>query len=1008
MVSNFDLKFFEDKLRQNGFDIKPEKLDIDKAFFKDIKINDSYLLFDNGFFSIIFIYTEKIHKKTIVRNCRDFYRKRPFKSLLIFSNVNEAILVTFPNGADGEARILHIEDRLYHTDEEALSSIRFDRDINNFSSLINNYLPYEKVRKEFFEEYRNKYQELVSILTEHLESKLSREYAQRFLGRLMFLYFLQKKGWLANDKEYINKLKDFNDLNDLIYNSLNNPNNNKNIPYLNGSLFDREDYLTDELINKISDKTTKFFRDIREFFNHYNFTVDEASPLEVEVSIDPYLLGTVFENMLPENERGQKGTFYTPPAEISFIIRRAISNYLHLNGFNTEDMVITKNINGSMKTIFEDGINRFIDELAKTKNIGELERFKDLLLNAKTVDPAVGSGGFLVIYMDEVVDIINSAEKAVFGEITSPKILKEKILENLYGFDIENEAIEIARLRIWLSYVVDEDKPRPLPNLDLNITTVTDSLDLKANIKDFLPYYIDLKNLKQNYIHESDKAKKKELKEKIKNKIKEIYGIKNDEEYIEYTLIGKANIVVMNPPYVRQEQIDKIRKEKYSKQYKLDKKSDLYAYFFVRAVDLLSERGVASVISSDKWLETGYGISLQEYLKKRLIAVYGQRERSFGADINTIITVFTNEMLDTPVNFVYMEKYSSNEVRHNISIQRNDLNPGKWFYLRAPKVFMEKIYPKLTHKLGDFAEIKRGITTGANDFFYMKDISSQYDLDYLSNPKKFEDWGVTAKNERELKEQGLIYIENEGGERFVLNKEDVVPLIRSPKQIRRYLIPEPTTYCLYTDKPEPLTMIYIKHGEDKGIHKKPTFKNRKPWYKLPDLKPTKILLPMLLMDKLYIPLSKEPVICDHTLYTISYRDPDLLWLYLNSTIFLLTIEMYCRRLGGGGGSSEIMVKDYKMMPVPDLNNLKIKYDPISLLNREVKHYFEEIKMEDRKNLDKTIMELLGINDISLDELYKEFVEIVDDRLIKADSPLKRGEEVVNEEIDEGEENDKDN
>ncbi len=1017
MGINFDLTFFENRLKQNGFDINPEKISINDPLFRNISILESYSLFDNGVFTIIFIHTDKILKKTMVREARNYYRKIPVKCLFIFSNVKEALLITFPDTPDGEARILHLEDKLYHTDEDALMSIRFNPDPTTFISLSKNYLPYEKVREEFFLEYRNKYQELVRILSEYIDEKLSREYAQRFLGRLMFIYFLQKKGWLANDKEYINKLRDFNDLNDLIYNTLNNPNNGKNIPYLNGSLFDREDYLTDETVKKMYNKMTEFFIEARSFFNRYNFTVDESSPLEVEVSIDPYLLGTVFENMLPENERGQKGTFYTPPAEISFIIRRAISNYLYLNGLDTEDRVVATKAPDREKTILEDGINRFIENLGKTKNSGTLERFENLLLNAKVVDPAVGSGGFLVIYMDEVVNIINSAEMAVYGEITSPKKLKEKILENLYGFDIENEAVEIARLRIWLSYVVDEDKPRPLPNLDLNIIAVTDSLESITSKNDFSLYYPELKELKQAYIYENDKKKKKELKDKIKNMIKEIYDIKGDKEYIEYTLIDRANIVIMNPPYVRQENIEKDKKENYAKKYNLDKRSDLYTYFFVRAVELLSKKGIVSVISSDKWLEADYGISLQNYLEKRLIAIYGQRERTFGADVNTVITVFTNEMLDTYANFVYMEKYSTYEVRKNISVQRNDLIPGKWFYLRAPELFMKKIYPKLTRKLKDFAEIKFGIKTGANDFFYMKDISHLYESDYLANPEKFEEWGLKAKNEKELKEQGLIYIENEGKQRFVINASDTRPIVRTIKDIDGYVIKKVNKLCLYTNNPGNYTKKYIKWGESqtvkikgkdktvKGYNNLSTTSARKVWYSLDELEPSKIILPMNIMDRFFIPISEELVICDHTLYTLKSEIKNI-ELYLNSTIFYMTMELYLRRLGGGAGDMKVI--DYEQMPVPDLKNLDLTKINIKL-DREVKEYFKEVKMEDRRNLDKAILEMLGINDIDLDELYKEFIELVDDRLIKADRPLKRNaEENSEEEIIEVEGNDEDN
>jgi len=332
------------------------------------------------------------------------------------------------------------------------------------------------------------------------------------------------------------------------------------------------------------------------------------------------------------------------------------------------------------------------------------------------------------------------------------------------------------------------------------------------------------------------------------------------------------------------------------------------------------------------------------------------------------------------------------------------LKPGKWFYLRdGSDFFLEKIFPKLNHKLKDFVEIKYGIKTGANDFFYMKDVSHLYESDYLSNPKKFEDWGINFKTQKELEENGLIYIENEGGERFVINKKDVKPLIKSMKELSDYQISVPITLCLYTQNPGKLTEKYIKWGEQqivevknkgikvKGYNNLDTTKSRRPWYKLPDLKPANVILPLFMRERLFIPFSLEPVICNENFYTAYYKYPEKLWFYLNSTIFLMIIELFCRRLGGGGAASEITVEDYEEMPVPDLNSIKIELDFQKLLKRKPLRYYEEVKQEDRKELDIAILKALGFEnpEALLPELYTSFLRLVEDRLIKADRPLRR-------------------
>ncbi|NQS88810.1 Eco57I restriction-modification methylase domain-containing protein, partial [Patescibacteria group bacterium] len=128
---------------------------------------------------------------------------------------------------------------------------------------------------------------------------------------------------------------------------------------------------------------------------------------------------------------------------------------------------------------------------------------------------------------------------------------------------------------------------------------------------------------------------------KISNEISEKTGMELNT--IESHMNQLADVIVMNPPYLRQEAILDAKKSYYVHTYGLNKKSDIYGYFMIRTLKLLQDNGIASVITSDKWLETGYGLSLQVKLKDHIIAIYGQKERTFGADINTVITVFSKE-----------------------------------------------------------------------------------------------------------------------------------------------------------------------------------------------------------------------------------------------------------------------------------------------------------------------------------------------------------------------------
>ncbi|MEM4292871.1 MAG: DNA methyltransferase, partial [Thermoplasmata archaeon] len=749
--------------------------------------------------------------------------------------------------------------------------------------------------------------------------------------------------------------------------------------------------------------------------------VNEMSPLELEVSIDPMLLGTVMENMLPEHERGAKGAYYTPLNEIGFMCRRTISAWLGL-----EDRVEVTNEGYR----FVDALEEYLNELKKRKNENEIKEFRKKLLEMKILDPAVGSGGFLVIMMQTILQLIQEVEEAV-GWKTDVERYKRTIIQNLYGFDIEGEAVDIARLRIWLSLIVAQEMPEPLPNLDMNLITIKDSLQLPKGFPQRLNRCIpeheyrvfaeEIETLKARYLNEHDNEKKSALRKKLEEKRSE-YLKKTGMAFkgalpIEFFMPTLADIIVMNPPYVRQELIPKEKKEGYVKDYGLDKKSDIYAYFMVRALRLLAPNGVAATITSDKWLEVGYGEKLQEMLKPHLIAVYGQKKRSFGTDVNTVISVLRREKHrdDSYVKFVYLEKYGEPKVINYKSISRGELKPEKWYYLRAPRIFEEVLKPKLQHKFGDFVEIRFGIKTGANDFFYMKDVSQQYEADYLANPNKFEEWGVKAKTGNELKELGLVYVENEAGERFVIDRKDVVPVIRSPRRVESWIINEPETLVLYTDEPGPYTMKYIRYGESKevvikkgqhrgkkvvGYHRLETTKNRTPWYALTgELKPTYLFLIRFNQERHFTLLSKKPSLSDQTENLVylkqnaGFSDYLNLWLYLNSTVFYLTKEIYGMRMGGGGGVLQCYTELFEELPTPNLAILKINFDPDKLLNRKPFPYHEEIKQHDRKELDRAVLKALGFPEKELDnlveELHKAFVEVVEDRLIKANRPLRR-------------------
>lgn len=337
----------------------------------------------------------------------------------------------------------------------------------------------ERLNKEFFNGYKAQYSKFLKLLT---DTKPHRDYVKKLLGRLVFLQFLQKKGWMGvpvsntqwvgGDKNFlinlINKypnhdklLSDVLEL--LFFNTLNEKRDNDivdsklganiKIPYLNGGLFDRDS------IDKLNiDFPYDYFKDLIEFFAQYNFTIDENDPDDSEVGIDPEMLGHIFENLLEDNK--DKGAFYTPKEIVQYMCRQSIIQYL-----KTHEP--TEEYTDAIEQLINNGV---VYPILQNKNIAI--RITQLLKDVKVCDPAIGSGAFpmgiLYVLYHAIHHLHSHAEP--HGSFDSTKTKRNIIQNNIFGVDIEQGAVDIARLRFWLALIVDAEEPQPLPNLDYKIT----------------------------------------------------------------------------------------------------------------------------------------------------------------------------------------------------------------------------------------------------------------------------------------------------------------------------------------------------------------------------------------------------------------------------------------------------------------------------------------------------------------------------------------------------------
>lgn len=425
--------------------------------------------------------------------------------------------------ADGEALHLHTEARrftyLLGKDENTRTArLRFQQLAGIANKRLEDVLEafsVESINREFFDRYKILYEkcwhylakpdskayEIFKInpkVADDAAKKPMRDFAKRLMGRLVFLYFLQKKGWMGcptDRQEWIGGDPDFvgnlfrnvppedksafysEHLTRLFFRTLNErregdlfsiPNGAKvRIPYLNGGLFDGDVKGTEKL-----NLPAEWFVEMFEFFGQYNFTVDESAPNDHEIGIDPEMLGHIFENLLEENR--EKGAYYTPKEIVHYMCQESLLLYLkeRLGLVKTDEKTPSNTITVNWSDSRADD-ERELEQFVRLKQRGAKGGFiysnarlmEKLLKDVRICDPAIGSGAFPMGLLYEI--FFCQVELDLTEDYAALK--KDIIHRCIYGVDKDKGAVDIARLRFWLALVVDEETPQPLPNLDYKI-----------------------------------------------------------------------------------------------------------------------------------------------------------------------------------------------------------------------------------------------------------------------------------------------------------------------------------------------------------------------------------------------------------------------------------------------------------------------------------------------------------------------------------------------------------
>ena len=1019
----------------------------------------------------------------------------------------------------------------------------------------------EAVSDEFYKEFKPHFDAIaLSVAGEAVSAAQREDFALLFVIRVIFLGFVQQKGWLGDNPRFLQAYWDeyraadseadrfYRDwLAPLFFESLNAPPGRQvsyghapfsaatqealqMAPYLNGELFKRKREV-DDAGRWIPDARIGAFFD---FLFQYNFTVEENELYDEELELNPEFLGIIFERLTNKDQ----GAVYTPRVEVDLMCRLALVKWLEK---------VTPCQRADLYHLFfrEAGTGEVYDEYQRQGDFSpaELRALIQRLESVTVCDPAAGSGAFEVGMMqvlDQTLDNLytrNNTPADLRAHAPTPFARKKAIIAaSLYGVEVKRWAVWINHLRLWLSLFVDmpdEDKLsfKPLlPNLTFKVRT-GDSLVQRVGDKPFpvqghaaLPPAIKrqitaLKQRKRDfYYNESDDysaiaqeeltvfraildaemdARRAEIRKLLAPKPQqgallplgpeqgeldlaattaarrealeaEIAGLQAQKRAlqearpfvwsIEFAEIffdaGGFDIIIGNPPYVRQEDIRDPYGHLAPKDYKaalqqmalLDfpdyfaksqadadtfrrgrkpsGRSDLYTYFYVRSLRLLNPGGVHVFICSNAWLDVGYGAWLQEFLLRRVplhFVIDNHARRSFtSADVNTVITVadapgqtppaapyrfvaFKQPFEDVVLsdNLLEIERATTttrdavarvfpitaqallaegSEASGGAGLKASGKYVGdKWGgkYLRAPDIFftiLEKGQGKLV-RLGDVAEVQRGFTTGANDFFYLEPIGPG------SRPD-------------------LLRVCNGAGWEGEIEQEFLKPAIKSPRESRIIMIDSSQLrYRLFMchKSREELkgtgALTYITWGETQNYHKRPTCKGRRLWWSLGTQKPARALWLKSFNETFFVPLAAQDMLISDRFYAI-YSDIPGGWITaLNNTFVAMMTELTGRANLGEGALDNMTYEAAKNLIIHpsivedkqidrDINSIYIEcgLDPDSDIPIAEQ---EPHPLPDRQALDDLVFDALDLTAEERKEVYRAVCQLVWERISKA-------------------------
>ncbi len=650
------------------------------------------------------------------------FEDEPFNSkfnigidFVVPKSVDKVIIILSSNYV---IRTLELKETLTATFQEILSKWASISDFSNkkeVHSVLWESFDLQPLNKKFYEGISERFITLRQHLTKEniLDDRHASLFSNRLLGRVIFCWFLDKKGVINPDRKYFDSHSFTNDteyyrknLENLFFGVLNTPVDEREYkdditPFLNGGLFEARE--TDLYKNSKLSFPKNYFDDLFDFLTGYNFTTDESTSQFQQVAIDPEMLGRIFENLLAEmtEETGEqarkaKGAFYTPREIVDYMCRESLREYLKTK--IPEDQFRDQRFFQLIDAPDKD----FQDQDHNWRR--DWKPYKDGIIkaldNLKVLDPACGSGAFPIGMLQLLVRVYERLEP----RFDTYKAKLQIIEKNIYGVDIEPMAVEIARLRAWLSIIVDEEadskKIKPLPNLEFKFICANSLVDLdKGGVNTFGddPELAEkLQEIRDGYFNTESVNKKKKLRddyEKLVNKGESLFGesirskqLKTyrpfDNEWSASFFnpnfmfgVSAFNILIGNPPYVfarnsKSKGISKEHKIFFYEHFKLAKyQINLYSLFLEKSTNLLIEQGVLSFIVPNNWLTINTNKDLREFVlgfsNVTIVNFYAKVFAS--ASVDSAIVIFSKSKENNDISL-----YEYDDTKKLVLIKKTD------------------------------------------------------------------------------------------------------------------------------------------------------------------------------------------------------------------------------------------------------------------------------------------------------------------------------------------------